>query len=132
MKTKILSLAIALIALFAFSNAYASHEQWNVEPCFEGNVLTGKITGIGNGDFTMVIEGQVNCQNPVGHQPPGWIDFRREIDFQVHKNGNYNVNLDLSLCKKKWTTDVQAVSIKVYDSTGNEILRLRRNNVGHC
>jgi hypothetical protein len=132
MKTRILSLAIALITLIGIGVAYAANPQWNVEPCLDGNYLKGKITGIGNGDFTLVVEGRVSCQNPGKNDPPAWQDITRTVPFSVKKNGNITFNENLRLCKTKWTPTIEYINIKIYDSNGNEITSLARNNIQSC
>src|SRR5690606_23070236 len=133
MKARILSFAIALLVMFSIGLAYASHEQWNTGPCLDGNVFKGKITGIGNGDFTLRIVGFVDCRNPGSQDPPAWQERTLDIPFGVKKNGTYTFNTTLQFCKKRWTTTIQSItSIEVLDANGVPIPSLSTSSVPSC
>lgn len=104
MKTRITSLAIALIALFAFGNAYADcHQVKRLSISTDNNTISisGKIAGLGNineevewtlsgtlyGEFQCISPGQ-RKQDP-GSESPGLTTF----DFSasgsgIPRNGN--------------------------------------------
>jgi len=126
MKARILSFAIALIALLSFSQANADNPKWNSGPCYSGNTLEGKATGLGNGPYTMRITGQYDCVNKGGNVPGShnWSDLDITVPVQSKRTGgNFTITASLNICPKgKWSTFLQNVQVTLIDSQGNEVL----------
>ena len=134
----LVSSVIGLIALFTVTAGFNIHARfsnahWVVDPCISGQTIQGRIAGLGQGDLTIVITGQVACQNPGSQDPPAWQNLTREIHAQVTKNGSYTLNYNVNACKKNWTTILQNIDIAVYEgatATGTPVLTA--NDIPTC
>ena len=126
MKAKILSLAFALIALFVFNNAFAQNPKWNSGPCYSGNTISGKATGLGSGPFSMRITGKYDCVNKGGNVPgsDNWSDLDITVPVQSKRTGgNFILTATLNICPKgKWSTYLDQVVVTLLDGQGNTVL----------
>lgn len=120
----LLNSALALMMLATVTAAFNTRHakfgspHWVEYPCISGQTIQGKIAGLGQGDITIVISGQFDCQNPGDQDPPNWQNFTREIHGTVTKNGNYILNSNLKVCpNKNWTPFIQNSVITVYAGT---------------
>jgi hypothetical protein len=141
MKARILSLAFALIALFAFNDAFAQKDKTGsgnphyVEgPCLtSSNVVIGKIAGLGTGPFIAVITGQSYCQNPGASEkiPPAWDNFEVEEPLRQERGGNYILSVQLGReCNRNWSFGTRNLFITIKDSEGN--VRLGPTAIDPC
>jgi hypothetical protein len=125
MKTRILSLAIAFITLFAINTAFAQSPHFVGEVCYDSRtgIISGKIAGLGN-DITgisVVIAdgGEYSCQSKGGGTPtpkqdlplttftleatkkPGSYTFRSNESLKLCPNRNWTPSIDGSVQLKK-------------------------------
>jgi hypothetical protein len=115
MKT-VLSLLIAVVALFSVQTASAQNAKWTKGPCVSGNTISGMCTGLGSGPYEMHIQGQYDCVNH-GSKTPGaanWsnLDIVVPIDPK-QTGGNFKVNVTIpSQCDHaNWTFLTQNLTI---------------------
>jgi hypothetical protein len=129
MKARILSFAIALIALFAFSDVQAQNPKWTKGPCYSGNTIEGMATGLGSGPYYLRVTGQYDCVNKGGQTPQShnWSDLDIIVPVQNKRTGgNFKLTATLNICPKpKWDTYLQNVVVTLYDNpsaTGTPVL----------
>ncbi|MBD0295495.1 MAG: hypothetical protein ICV84_09920, partial [Flavisolibacter sp.] len=105
----ILSLAIALVALFTIGTAKAQIVQFT-NTCFSGNTISGHIAGLGNNQgITIRVTGEADCSqknNPdVQH-----TYFDKSFKLRTDKNGNVQFEEELRACPGGFTTIITSVS----------------------
>ena len=116
---RILSLAIALIALFGFNVASAQNPHFVQGPCVNASgQVSGKIAGLGNNqDITITINGTAECaQKNNGDHVVN--DFSKTFRARTDKNGNYNLSTDLRPCPGGFNlVSAQSATVCVYSGT---------------
>jgi hypothetical protein len=128
MKVRILSLAIALIALFCFNNAFAQggNPKWTKGPCLSGTTISGMATGLSTGPLYLRITGKFDCVNKGGNVPSSdnWSDLDIIVPaVQKGSGGNLKLTAEINICPKspKWTTYLENVVVTLYDNaSGSE------------
>jgi hypothetical protein len=127
MKARILSFAIALIALFAFNDAFAQNPHFVGTPCYDPATgdISGKVAGLGknaNG-VSITVTGDFSCDNPKDKAAPGWQSVTKSnIPLtRSNKAGEYTFDANVNPCNRNWSlTGMQ--NVKVYLVRGTEIL----------
>jgi hypothetical protein len=104
----VLSLILALVAIFSMNTAVAQNAKWNKGPCISGNTITGMATGLGEGPFQLRIQGQYDCVNKGNNTPssPNWSNLDVTVPLQSkQQGGNFKLTATLqSQCDHaNWT-----------------------------
>jgi hypothetical protein len=125
MKQLLLLMMLSVAAVLNINTAFAQNAHFNSGPCVssDGRTITAVITGLGQGEITCEVSGEMDCINPGDNAPPAWQDFTLSRTFQKKNGGNFNLSFSLSsLCNKRWTFRVQDLEI-IIKQNGLEVLR---------
>ncbi len=115
----ILSLAIALVALFSVNTAVAQNPHF-VEntPCFSGSNLSVHIAGLGNNQLiTITVTGTAICeqQNNPRRENQVTNDFNSKFTVRSDKNGNVNLDEPIRTCPGGFTGSIQTATVCVFE-----------------
>ncbi|MFD2247661.1 hypothetical protein [Pontibacter ruber] len=120
MKAKVLSFAIALIALFNFNSAFAQSPHFVQDPCVSSSLdaIVFKVAGLGNDAIIATFSGEVWCENPADKDDvPAWESkdiTQRLKPIGTDENGNYVFALET--CNNRWDLrGVQNGTLTIYD-----------------
>lgn len=126
MKTRILSLAIALVSILCIGIVYANNAKWTKGPSLKNNTISGMATGLGTGPYDMQITGYYDCVNN-GKKTPGsanWskLDVTIPIDPQ-QTGGNFKISevIPNQCDHANWTFKTCNLQVALYQN-GKKIL----------